>query len=460
MASSSSMSSILIYDSYSNFEHLLKYASLLKYKCSIDNSSGVSSLLRAKEELDVTIQQISQVIREKESIENGPAVRTLQDKLSDLQAKVFLNPYDQSFKNELEKTSKKYDDLIAFTVGKDELEDKRNSLQEQADSINALIVILQLSGVDKHTDSKEKKEQVSEEGVTPKESSATHDEEQKVEASVRKRKASPTKTTPATSSKVHVVATSSGLKKAVGASTKATKFSTSPPLMPKITSIPLKKWKNLIRTAGLSKESFQSQLEKMSAEQLNQTIKGWTFLHILATKKDPEALKIFLATNPDVNVHATVNGWNALHLLAYYMPPDIDQDVANRMVAILVEYGLDINGPKGHPPINEAASYGNVKAVIAFVNNGADFQSFDSTGLTPLHEAAGSSHPKGLEVMQFLLKRNPEQANVLSRDGVPSYPIAWAADCNHLERVALLSTIPGPALTFRDCNGKTYQDYL
>ena len=90
----------------------------------------------------------------------------------------------------------------------------------------------------------------------------------------------------------------------------------------------------------------------------------------------------------------------------------------------------------GTPPsdisIHDAAHTGNIEAVKKHLASGADLNTKDSEGGTPLHHTAWNGHK---EVAELLIA---EGANVNATDERGETPLDWAIFRNHTETADLL----------------------
>ena len=82
--------------------------------------------------------------------------------------------------------------------------------------------------------------------------------------------------------------------------------------------------------------------------------------------------------------------------------------------------------------IHDAAHTGNIEAVKKHLASGADLNTKDSEGGTPLHHTAWNGHK---EVAELLIA---EGANVNATDERGETPLDWAIFRNHTEAAALL----------------------
>jgi len=82
--------------------------------------------------------------------------------------------------------------------------------------------------------------------------------------------------------------------------------------------------------------------------------------------------------------------------------------------------------------IHDAAHTGNIEAVKKHLASGADLNTKDSEGGTPLHHAAWNGHK---EVAELLIEKG---ANVNAKSDVDETPLDWAIFRNHTEAAALL----------------------
>ena len=89
-------------------------------------------------------------------------------------------------------------------------------------------------------------------------------------------------------------------------------------------------------------------------------------------------------------------------------------------------------GPPKEISIHDAAHTGNIEAVKKHLASGADLNTKDSEGGTPLHHTAWNGHK---EVAELLIA---EGANVNATDERGETPLDWAIFRNHTETAALL----------------------
>ena len=82
--------------------------------------------------------------------------------------------------------------------------------------------------------------------------------------------------------------------------------------------------------------------------------------------------------------------------------------------------------------IHDAAHTGNIEAVKKHLASGADLNTKDSEGGTPLHHAAWNGHK---EVAELLIEKG---ANVNAKSDVDETPLDWAIFRNHTETADLL----------------------
>ena len=82
--------------------------------------------------------------------------------------------------------------------------------------------------------------------------------------------------------------------------------------------------------------------------------------------------------------------------------------------------------------IHDAAHTGNIEAVKKHLASGADLNTKDSEGGTPLHHAAWNGHK---EVAELLIA---EGADVNAKSEIHETPLDWAIFRNHTEIADLL----------------------
>ena len=127
----------------------------------------------------------------------------------------------------------------------------------------------------------------------------------------------------------------------------------------------------------------------------------------------------------------------------------------------------DVTKPKMETPVFafplfgrslcQSASEGDLKAVKALLDQGADVESKDESGKTPLSLAAENGH---LDVVKFLVNEADRKADVESKDFYQRTPLSWAASHGHLEVVKFLVNEADPKadVESKDNNGKTALD--
>ena len=98
--------------------------------------------------------------------------------------------------------------------------------------------------------------------------------------------------------------------------------------------------------------------------------------------------------------------------------------------------------------IHDAAHTGNIEAVKKHLASGADLNTKDSEGGTPLHHTAWNGHK---EVAELLIA---EGANVNATDERGETPLDWAIFRNHTETAALLRKHGGKTAEELKAEGK------
>jgi ankyrin repeat protein len=133
-----------------------------------------------------------------------------------------------------------------------------------------------------------------------------------------------------------------------------------------------------------------------------------TLLHAAARSESPEFVRLLLRLGADPNAsdrfgHVPLGGVHH---------PDI--------VRALVEGGADVNardGLKGVTALHNAARHGNVAVGAALLECGADMESRDDLGDTPLRRAVNCGKT---EMAAFLLERGADRHSVGSRGLTPA----------------------------------------
>lgn len=156
-----------------------------------------------------------------------------------------------------------------------------------------------------------------------------------------------------------------------------------------------------------------------------------------------EMIGLLIAKGADVRVSEIENRASPLHYAAIITEdPAIFQLFKDKNLAI------DLRDRFERTPLFWAARKGNLPAVKALVELGADVNAKDMAGWTPLHVAASRGHK---EVLQFLLERG---AAPNARTNFGWTPVYTAARYDHPTEVRLLIE-RGVELNIADLDGRT-----
>lgn len=122
---------------------------------------------------------------------------------------------------------------------------------------------------------------------------------------------------------------------------------------------------------------------------------------------------------PSLRLHETsdMEGYKALHLAV--------KANLERMVRLLVEFGLEINSRTnlGRTPLHEAVILNNKDISALLITNGADIHIADSNTMSPLHWAAVLGHR---ESVALLLANNADKSRYDGDGDLPIHKAAWS----------------------------------
>ena len=160
----------------------------------------------------------------------------------------------------------------------------------------------------------------------------------------------------------------------------------------------------LIKACFESLENASKLIDNNSNLLFEKTGLGETPLHYLAVENQLEAVKLLYSKGADLN---TINDCAVTPLSEAASLGYTD------MVKFLLENGARIKQvPEGDPILHEAIRSGNPEIVDLLVKHGADINTTDCLGQTPLHESA--SEDERLEVTMYLVRKG---VNIDALDG-------------------------------------------
>ena len=97
-----------------------------------------------------------------------------------------------------------------------------------------------------------------------------------------------------------------------------------------------------------------------------------------------------------------------------------------------------------YPSLNQAASERKLEVVKCLVENGAEIESKDWSGRTPLHQAAFNGD---LDIVKYLVENG---AKIETRDDQNETPFGLSVNRNHIKVMNYFSTIPTWKILYRD----------
>jgi ankyrin repeat protein len=109
---------------------------------------------------------------------------------------------------------------------------------------------------------------------------------------------------------------------------------------------------------------------------------------------------------------------------------------------LLLEAGVDVNCKDsnfGDTALHRAASMGSIKTVEFLLDNGANINFVNDTGMTPLMDACAKGKKKGGEVALLLLQRGANASYVRAADNMTAYAFALWGQCSEEVLAALLN---------------------
>ncbi|XP_071636453.1 uncharacterized protein [Temnothorax longispinosus] len=192
---------------------------------------------------------------------------------------------------------------------------------------------------------------------------------------------------------------------------------------------------------------------------INETMGGFTPLHIAAERGHLELVNFLLQNNAHVNARNDAD-WTPLHAAALYghlevvnalilKGADINARVIDgctslhyaaengheKIANILLKHGANVNAVDksyNNTPLHYAALDGHEGIVTALLENKANANIATFTGRTPLHFAAQNGH---LEIVVALLKHG---VDICAKDQNNATPLHYAAESGHNEVAKLL----------------------
>lgn len=151
-----------------------------------------------------------------------------------------------------------------------------------------------------------------------------------------------------------------------------------------------------------------------------------------------------------------LEGGSPLHVAVLYSTPTIDQENRQKLIALLLGNGCDVNAKStlGDTPLHCAASLGNVAVLKQLIDQGAKIEEEDENGCTPLHYAAMFGQADAIEA---LIKHG---ANVQAKNNKNANPLHLAVKFKNKnsEKIAKSLIDHGVKLDERDANDETVLD--
>lgn len=149
-----------------------------------------------------------------------------------------------------------------------------------------------------------------------------------------------------------------------------------------------------------------------------------TLLHRAVKANDvDEAWRLILAEGVDVTV-ADDDGYTPLHLAM-----GIEDSVEIARMLLYKSASTSVLTKSGDSPLFLAVKNNNVKAVRLLLDNGANANESDKTGVTPLHICVHE------EITEYLLRN---RANPMVKDSFNDTPLHYAVVSNNLQKVDIL----------------------